>query len=304
LIHPETIDIEEYLDAKGVAYSPPGSKNVGKNSIGISCPFCGDHAYSGDNHLGIRLDSKIFSCWICGRTGNIFKLVMKLEECTFKQAVRTLAKYVYYDVSFAEKDTDVVISNSNSTISLPSYAKKELFSVHRKYLLDRGFDPDYIFNKYDLYCTGMLGKWKFRLIIPVYHKKKLVTFSSRDITDKSPNKYVHFANDLSIIPIKQTVYGIERALDIAVVVEGATDVWNIGDGTVCIWNKKASAQQIKQLINFKKVFIMLDSDAKDQVEELAYDVGAFTDTEIIDLSEGDPGDLTKEEVRYLRKQIF
>ena len=57
MIHPETIDIEEYLDAKDIAWSPSGSKNVGKDSIGISCPFCGDHTHSGDNHLGIRLDN-------------------------------------------------------------------------------------------------------------------------------------------------------------------------------------------------------------------------------------------------------
>ncbi len=304
MIHPETIDVEEYFDAKGIAYSPPGSKNVGKDSIGISCPFCGDHAYSGDNHLGIQLGNKVFSCWICGKTGGIFNLVMKLEDCSFKQAVYTLSKYVYYDVSFADKDADVAILNPNSTVSLPSQAKKELLDIHRKYLLGRGFDPEYTFNKYDLYCNGMVGNWKFRLIIPVYYKRKMVTYTSRDITEKAQNKYIHLDNDHSIIPIKQTLYNVGRAMDIAVVVEGVADVWNIGDGAIGLWGKKATPKQMKQLVNFKKVFVMLDSDAEEQTEKLAHDIGGFTDTEIIELDEGDPGDLTKEEIKYLRKQIF
>ena len=187
---------------------------------------------------------------------------------------------------------------------MPSQAKKELFDLHRNYLASREFDPTYIFNKYGLYCTGMIGTWKFRLIIPVYYKNKLVTYTSRDVTEKAISKYIHLENDKSLIPIKQTLYNAEKAIDIAIVVEGAMDVWKLGNGAVGLYGKKASTEQIKQLINFKKVFIMLDSDAEEQAEKLAYDIGGFTDTELIELIEGDPGDLSMEEVNYLRKQIF
>jgi hypothetical protein len=81
----ENLNLIEYLDDKNISYSTSG-KNVSSGWIGISCPFCGDSS----NHLGINLESKVFSCWKCGEKGNFIKLAMELEGLSFKEIMKEI----------------------------------------------------------------------------------------------------------------------------------------------------------------------------------------------------------------------
>jgi len=307
MIHTETIDIEEYLQTRNISYDPPGSKNVGRESVGISCPFCGDHADTGDNHLGIKIDTKQWNCWICGAGKNkgFLSLVVKLEDCSYRQAEEILKPFTHSDMSLLQTTTDVPIRTSQGQFQLPSEAKNELLEQHRKYLKSRGFDPEYIFTKYKLKCVGPVSKrWKHTLIAPIYFHHRIVAWTAADITRKRVNKYKNATIEEVLIPVNQTIYNIDSATHTILVVEGLTDVWNIGDGAGGLYRKYATRQQLKILSDFDRVVVMLDADAKREAEQLANDLAGFTETEIITLDHGDPADMTEEEVKHLRREIF
>lgn len=310
----EAIDIEEYLQARGIPYSNSNSKNVGKNSIGISCPFCGDHQYSGNNHLGIKLDTKQWNCWICGagKSKHLLSLIVELENCSYQQAEEILKPFTHSDlVSIYGRHQEPI--QLKSKLVLPKECKNELLRPHRKYLGSRGFDPDYIFYKYKLKSVGPISKrWKLSLIAPIFYNHRMVSFISADVTRERAEKYKNLPIDESVIPINDTIYNLDNAKNSVLVVEGITDVWNIGDSCVGLYTKRATLQQLKILSEFDRVFIMLDSDTNKPLtlnmlppsEQLAQDLSAFTNTEIIELDYGDPADLKEDDVRSLRRELF
>ena len=300
-IIPELIDIEEYLDSIGVDYTHPGSKNTGRESISIECPFCGDHAYSGGNHLGIKTDSKVWNCWICPEKGGLIKLVMKLERCDYNDAVEHLEPFMHLDPSLVLDDQPDVRQPTRE-VKLPGV--NTLLDSHLNYLRGRNFNPNYIFRKYKLRCNGPIGKYKHSLTVPYFKNGRIVTYSIADITNKSKTKYKYLSNEHSIYPMGEILYNIDNALDTVIIVEGITDVWRLGDGAVGLGRKKYTSAQVKRLIKFKRTFVMLDSDASDMGEQLANDLGMFTETTLISLNSGDPCDLSTNEVKLLRKDIF
>jgi hypothetical protein len=311
MIYPEAIDVEEYLQERGIPYAASGSKNVGRNSIGIDCPFCG----SGGNHLGIKLDTKQWFCWICGagRGKRFQSLVMKLENCSYRQTETILKKYAHSDIGFTATNSYDDLRPLQGRFSLPPEAEDCMLPMHRQYLEKRNFDPDYLFRKYALHCVGpMSKKWAMRILAPIFYHRKMVSFVGADITRKQRSKYKNCPLQESMIPVNQTLYNLDNANHTVIVMEGITDVWRIGDGAVGLYTKHASRQQLKILSGFSRVFIMLDSDAVtatavnqlSPADILASNLGGFTETEIIELPTGDPADMKPDDVKHLRREIF
>ena len=285
------IDIIEYLDDRGIDYSTSG-KNVSEGWIGLQCPCCEDRS----NHLGINLTSNIFNCFICGTKGGPAQLVMALENVHYSQAQEILQKYSSATLTTQEKFI------SSKHVELPFGLSKELQPQHKAYLESRNFSAE-TYEKYKLQCFGPVGDYKFRIFIPFFRKNKLVTFTSRDITDKQ-RKYKACPNEQSILTPHQTLYNIDSVRDVAIVVEGVTDVWRIGEGAVALNGLQCSSAQLKLLANFSRVYIMLDNTAQDQATEIGENLSMFTDVHILALKEGDPADLPESEVKKLRLKIF
>lgn len=84
----EGFDVLSYLDDMGIEYST-GGDNVSSGWVGIQCPFCSDHK----NHLGINLNHKNFSCWICNERGDVVKLIQELEGISFIKAKQRVEEY-------------------------------------------------------------------------------------------------------------------------------------------------------------------------------------------------------------------
>jgi len=284
------INIIEYLDDKGIRYWTSG-KNVSHGWIGLQCPFCSDQS----NHLGFNLTSSVFSCFVCGAKGGPEKLVMGLENITYGKAKKILQPYSS-TILTPEPDTEFV-----SKLELPKTIK-ELQPLHRSYLQSRNFSEK-IYEKYRLRCFGPVGEYNFRFFIPFFYKGNMVTFTTRDVTNKSRIRYLACPVEKSIIPVKHTLYNIDNAKDVAIVVEGVTDVWRIGDGAVALHGVNYTPAQLKLLSQFRKVYVLLDATAMNEAEKLAMDLATFTDVEILELKKGDPADLPESEVEKLRKII-
>jgi DNA primase len=289
-------DIKKYFESREVKYYLPGVKNVSHGWINIQCPYCYDKSW----HLGINEKSSIFHCYICGEKGHLTKLISKLEKTSFKNAEQILQDFK--NLSFESESLEI---DFNKTISLPK--TEDLFPLlHYKYLYNRGFDPDFLINKYQLKATNNLGKWKFRIIIPYFLNNKLVTWSGRDVTNKSPLRYLFASEDESIISAKKILYNFDTVKDKCIIVEGPTDTWVFENyPAIAVSGKEFTTEQISLIAKkrLKKVLIVFDSDDNDDNlkissgEKLANQIsGIVKKVELVELSEDDPASLPANEI--------
>lgn len=295
----DQIDIREVLDDLDIYYTETG-KNVSEGWIGVSCPFCGDES----NHLGINLNGKSISCFKCGETGTIIKYLAE-ELGSWGKAINILGDAVPREMKRFGKE---IIKERSVSVELPKEASKKILKYHAQYLNKRGYSFKYLMKKYDFYFVGVNSEdWSNRIIVPVYRRKKLITFTSVSIMDDIKLRYKHLKDEKSVVSIKHYLYGLESVKGNSIcVVEGLFDKFRIGDGCVCSFGTNLTAEQKILLTNYDKVVVCFDGDdtGKKSANKLANDISAFTDVEILDIPEGnDPDSLPKEDVMYIRNKI-
>ena len=292
----KSFDIQEYLDNKGIPYYDSG-ENVSQGWIGIECLFCNDQL----NHLGINLLSKTFSCFKCGEKGSLLKLICEIENCGRSEALRIINLYEDQYTPFYIPPKKQL----SDRVFLPKQISKNFTGIFENFLLNRGFIPNEIIKKYNLYTCHYTGDFKYRIIIPIYVNKELISFVGRDVTGKVQLSYKNAPIEQSKMSVKSVLYNIDSVKETVIIVEGITDVWRIGDGAVATFGTKYTSDQISMLNGIEKAYIMYDVDAPLEAEKLAYDVaGIVPNVEILTLEKGDPCDLSIKEVAKLRYEIF
>jgi hypothetical protein len=288
-------DTKAYLDDRGINYKSEG-KNISSGWIGINCPFCGDQS----NHLGIKETG--FNCWRCGTKGNIVKLIQEIDSCNYYQACDTIR--LFESALFPDLKSDIRKRLGDKI--LPAESSKTFPEIHSDYLQNRGFNPSFLIEKYNLYACYNLGNYKFRVIIPIIEDGSVVNFTALAVSGQIP-KYIHCNNQQAIIPMKECLYNIESVKDIALIVEGVTDVWRMGDGCVATMGTEYTTEQVKLLVDkgVKKAHVMFDSEdfAIKKARKLANSLSVFMDSETIELETGDPGDFTDQQALELREEI-
>lgn len=292
----EDFDIQSYLTSKNIPYSTSGD-NVSSGWIGISCLFCLDHS----NHLGINLNTKVFSCFKCGETGNAVKLLQAIEQET------NLGKIFRIAESFSKEgftDTEEISAEYQEKAHLPIEATKKFSDMHLNFLKSRRYTEEVI-DKYDLYATGPIGFYKHRIIIPVYMRRTLMGFVGRDVSGISLIPYKNSSSTHSVKNIKHCLYNIDNVpRKTVVIVEGILDAWRIGDGAVATFGTKYTHDQLLFLKGMDKVFVLFDADAVSLAYKLAHDIATIiTSVEVLELSDGDPDNLSEKEVKELRKVL-
>lgn len=299
----EFFDVKEYLDARGIPYDESG-KNVQESWLGMQCLWCEDES----NHLGIDLNSKGINCWRCPVKGTIIKLIMKIDSCSFASSLRIVRKFSHIS-ALTDRRTQgpEQMTAAASRLELPSLAENTLLELHRDYLIKRNFDPQFIFDKYKLRCNGPLGNFRLRLVVPFYERKRLVTYTTRDVTDKARIPYIHCSKVESILHPKDTLYNIDTVEDTALVLEGVTDVWRMGDGAVATAGDKWTSKQLYLLKNLKRCFILYDSEeeAQENADKLGHNLSiTVPDVHVLGLEYGDPADISPDDAKSIRKEIF
>jgi DNA primase len=289
----EDFDILQFLQDRNVSYSYSGN-NVSSGWIGINCVFCIDQS----NHLGINLRSKAFSCFKCAEKGSAVKLVQEIDGVDFRIAKSIMEGYT--DGAFIPRE-----KHYQSKVIFPSGTTKNFTDKHLNFIERRRFAPRDVIEQYDLYATGPVGDYKHRILIPVLHKGRIVSFVGRDITNQSEIPYKNSSEQFSIKDPKQCLYNIDSVVQSkAVIVEGIFDAWRIGDGAVATFGTKYTREQLRLLKGLKQVFVMFDSDAVSVAHKLAYDLSAIIpQVEVLELLEGDPDNLTEDDVRALRRDL-
>ncbi len=296
----EYVDIQAILDDLQISYSTRG-KNVSENWIGVSCPFCDDHS----NHLGLCLTSPVISCFSCGKTGNYLSY-LAAELNSWPKAIEIIKKHSPRELKrpyeFLQTNKEVL------KIELPKEATKTPSKYQKNYIEKvRQFSLKEMEHLYDFYYCPPIGKWANKIIVPIYFKNQLVTFTSIDIAKKAKIRYLHLSEEKSIIHCKNLLYGYDQIVGNSVlVVEGFFDKARIGSNCVCTMGTIVTKNQIKLLTKFSNVYLAMDGDEAGikAGERLANELAGFTNVELMLLPEGsDPDKLSKDDIKYLQNLV-
>ncbi|UKI28804.1 MAG: CHC2 zinc finger domain-containing protein [Clostridium sp.] len=67
----------------------------GKKIIFGICPFHNDHNPS----MSVSPDKQIYTCFVCGASGNVFSFVQNYENVSFIEAVKIIADKIGYNIN-------------------------------------------------------------------------------------------------------------------------------------------------------------------------------------------------------------
>lgn len=197
----------------------------GKNFFGI-CPFHDDHSPS----MSVSPEKQIYTCFVCGASGNVFSFIQSYENLSFPEAVKMVATKIGYNLKVDIKENKVNkeyydIMDTASKFYTNNLKSKDGESA-KKYLKKRKLD-DSIINEFNIGVSFndnnlsklLLGKgysekqivdigianlgdnlydvFRNRITFPIENDKgEVVAFSGRIYNNEDTNKYINSKESL------------------------------------------------------------------------------------------------------------
>lgn len=234
-------EIRNSVDIVDVVSSYINLTAHGKNYFGV-CPFHDDHSPS----MCVSKEKQIYTCFVCGTTGNVFQFIKEYENISFAEAVRKVATIGGIDVKIDEmkpiKKESVlydIYDLSNKIYQLNLNTSKAVTA--REYLKKRGIDDNTIkefgiglalikgniaealikkgFDESDIIKSGLADKnnyglndlYRNRIMFPLWDLKgKVVGFSGRIFNDENAPKYIN-SRETEIFKKGELLYNYHRA---------------------------------------------------------------------------------------------
>ncbi len=287
-----------------------GHKHARPGWVNAECPFCtGNPGF----HLGWNINGEYFMCYRCDWHPPV-KTVSELLHLPIPEVLNILPEYG------VNRSTEYVKPKGKLDFKFPS-GVTELLPHHKKYLEKRGFNISELIKLWDIKSLGHLGGvlsgeghvryvYNHRVLIPFRWNGEVVTFDTRDVTDKQQDKYKACPKEREKIEHKTILYGNQEAWgSTGIIVEGPTDVWNLGEKAGAVSGIKYTAQQVITIATtFKKGAVVFDPEPQAQkkahqlVEELRLMGKDFVNIKLN--GKNDPGNLPKQEAKDLVKYII
>lgn len=264
------INLQKLCADYRIPIAPKNHQHYRAGWINISCPFCSGHF---GYHLGLPIEGFTANCYRCGKHSlyNVIQAITGIEKSKIPGLIQRYSVGFFRKVSFIKKDRP-------NKLAMPKPITP-LQTKHKQYLIDRNFDPDFLERRWDLRATNHFSSlldgtnYSHRIIAPIQFKNRLVSFQTRDITNKQKSKYKACPEKNEIIPHKHILYGWDFAQkNSCVIVEGITDVWRLGAGALATFGVEFTNIQINLILSkFDRIFILFDSDfAGKEASDLLY----------------------------------
>jgi len=242
----ESIDLEGLLSYFGFSYTET------PNHFKMLCPFHQENTPS----FFFEKKTKLFHCFGCGIGGDVIKFVQLLENLDFNQTLSFLKDFSI-GIPFDEK---AIYRKSESSIVWPNSFLKISKDLFPDYLIKRGItlETALFFNL----AICFKGKFKNRIIVPIYFRKKLVGYLGRSI-DNSPLRYLNYG------AINNFLFNYDEAKKFkeVFVVEGVFDLFKLFQNgiknAVATFGKSITPLQHLWLNKFDKLHIIPDNNDKD-----------------------------------------
>lgn len=297
-----------YLDYN-IEQAPEGHKHHREGWINTICPYCsGDLGF----HLGYNLSENYFFCWRCGFHQIIVTLSALIRVSPFKANELARQYRIRKKVIVVHTSINESIKINKKVFKLPS-GIISLNKAHKRYLERRNFDPEMLTKKWGLQGTSPTSMldgiaYKYRILSPIFWDGKMVSFQTRDYTNRQEKKYMACPQEREIVHHKHLLYGDQNSWgDVGVCVEGTFDVWRLGHKAFSTLGIGYTAEQVRLIAKyFKKVFIIFDPEvqAKKQAKKLQEEL-QFRGVQAINYIslETDPADLSQDDANHLLKEL-
>jgi hypothetical protein len=333
------MDWEAFFRDHNIEYVTRGP-NVKKGNVNISCPFCGEDP---SHHMGVSLNGKGFGCWrsVTHAGKKPHNLIRALLNCSFNQA-----KIIAQQYSAADPESlDEALAALEGTMQpdkAPDKPRKLWFprdfrpikstgSTARfyNYIYNRGFGKDTkdVIKLYGLMCATT-GRWKNRIIIPIYMDGELVSWTSRIIVKSTDApRYLALGEEpaqgsgdpAGLINVFHSLWNwdeLQEGGDLLVVCEGPFDglkvdfyAIELNSCATCTFGTAMSEEQAMLIAevakNFRKAVLLYDEGATEAIF-LAKQLLEHTNVEVAFLPHDveDPGDMTKKHVlNFIREHL-
>jgi len=285
----EMLDVLRDLN---VNIAPEGHQHTRHGWINFDCPFCA--AGMNKYHMGYNVAAGYVNCWKCGR----HRTVETLIELGMQPRA---ASAIYHNVDHSED----WVKPERTHLELPKSG--ELLPVHRKYLRQRGFDPEEIQRLWDVRGIGLHSTLAWRLLIPIHYQGEIVSWTTRSV-GKDPKKRYHSASaEEESMNHKELLYGEDYCRHAVIVHEGPLDVWATGPGSVCTCGTSYTNGQVRRIAEYPKRIVCFDSqeEAQERAESLCDLLDVFPgETYNVSLETGaDAAEADEDELEALRRYL-
>jgi len=284
----------ELLEDYNVLIAPEGHHHTTSGWVQFDCPFCGKG--TGNYHMGYNIAGGFTNCWRCG-SHSIFSVILAHTGLPYNKVKKLVNELDDIAETYVRKTTD-----RRKTVQMPADLGP-LKYAHRKYLEDRNFNPAEIQQLWQIRGITISAHLSWRLFIPIYYNGKLVSWTTRSLTDKG-QRYISAKAEQETISHKNILYGMDYVRHSAVIVEGPLDAWAIGPGAVATFGTAFTMQQVSELIKIPKRMICFDNnyDAQRQATKLLNLLGPFDgETLNVVLDADDPAEAKLSDLKKLRK---
>ena len=220
----------------------------GKNYFAI-CPFHDDHNPS----MSISAEKQIYTCFVCGASGNVFNFVMNYEKISFVEAVKKVADFaginLEVNIDSRPKVADKYEKYYKIFDIVNKFYQNNIKTINgkaaTKYLNDRKITDDIIkefeiglclndnvvsklltskgYDENELIDLGLCGKkdsyiydiFRNRIMFPLHNLDgKVVGFSGRIYNGENDNKYVN-SKESVIFKKGSLLYNYKKSFDYA-----------------------------------------------------------------------------------------
>ena len=245
----EILAIQRKVDIVDIIGEYLPLEQKGKNYFAI-CPFHDDHNPS----MSISKEKQIYTCFVCGASGNVFNFVMNYEHVSFTQAVFEVAQKAGINLSVKNIPTKIIKESKYDKFYkmfdiANKYYQNNIKTIYGKaalnYLNNRGITQDAIkefgiglslndnninkllnskgFDESDVIDVGLCGTkdnftydtFRNRIMFPLHDTDgNVVGFSGRIYNGESENKYVN-SKESVIFKKGKLLYNYKRAINYA-----------------------------------------------------------------------------------------
>lgn len=281
--------IEDVLKKYNVEYHTEG-KHTRQGWIQLNCPFC-----EGPLYLGYNLANKYFNCWRCGPLKRIGTLAAIIQQPW------NVSKKLFNDL-IPEHDRP---TKQAGKLVLPAELGP-LLKCHKDYLRERGYKIKELERLWKIQGIGRALHLKWRIFIPIYHGGRVVSWTTRSISDKVEARYISASPDQEAVRHKTILYGEDYVRHSIIVHEGPLDVWRTGPGAVATLGTGFVRSQVAAIAKYHRRIICFDNEPKAmrRAEELADLLEGYPgETYVVQLDSKDPGTASDREVQKLRRLL-
>ena len=258
-------DIHRFAAEQAVPIVESGHPRCHRGWAQMPCPFCG----GSDFYLGFSLNRGNLNCWRCGGHSlrEFVGLILRTNEPYLIK--KEIARYQTDHHEQYERKPKEVKARRRRVKPPPGLGP--LRDAHKRYLRSRRFSPKRLTGLWRLRGTAHLsGEWNWRLIFPIMNLKgETVAYKGRGLSDKAMPRYKMTDDEDCSEDPKGFLYGIHNVPgDRVLVVEGATDVWRMGPGSVGTLGIDWTTEQANVLRQFDYRYILYDPEPQAQAQAL------------------------------------